>query len=172
MIRPARTSDIPALAWIEYESTRAFDKPIRARAESFGRLPDDAFAPPVAAGHAWVAPDPEDRPAGFVACRLLDGRPYVVELSVLTAHHRRGYGSALLEQAAAWAQPWGVLTLTTFRDVPFNAPFYARRGFTIMEPDADWPELASQLAAERERWSGVAERVAMIRRTGGDPAAR
>lgn len=166
MIRPARGEDLPALAWIEHEATRAFAAPIRDRCESFGPLPDDAFAPPVAAGHAWVAPDAEDRPAGFVACRLLDGRPFVVELSVLTAHHRRGYGSALLEQAAAWARAWGVLTLTTFRDVPFNAPFYARRDFTIMEPGADGPELASQLAAERERWSGIAARVAMIRKLG------
>jgi len=164
VIRPARASDIAALAWIEHEATQAFDASIRARAARFGRLPEDAFAPSVAAGQAWVAADPEDRPIGFVACGLLDGRPFVVELSVLTAHHRRGHGSALLERAASWARPWGVLALSTFRDVPFNAPFYARRGFTILEPGTDQPELAAQLAAERERWGGVAARVAMVRR--------
>jgi GNAT superfamily N-acetyltransferase len=165
VIRPARVSDIPSLSRIEREATAAFDAPIRAHARTFPPLPDDAFASSVEASTAWVAADPDDRPVGFIACGFPDAIPFVKELSVLTTHHRRGLGSALLARAAEWASPWAALTLTTFRDVPFNAPFYARRGFAMFEPDKKaWPALAARLAAERSAWSGAADRVAMIRR--------
>lgn len=164
MIRPARAADIPRLNRIEQAATASFAAPIRARAASFPPLPADAFAPAVDGGRAWVASDAADEIVGFVACGFLDAYPFVIELSVLPGQQRRGYGSALLTHAAAWARPWRCLLLTTFRDVAFNAPVYARRGFVALEPCArDRPELAAQLAAERNHWDGVAARVAMIR---------
>lgn len=49
-------------------------------------------------------------------------------------HARRGLGRTLLDTAAAWAEQRGLaaLTLTTYSDVPWNAPYYERLGFQIM----------------------------------------
>jgi hypothetical protein len=55
------------------------------------------------------------------------------------------------------------ITLTTFRDVPWNAPYYERLGFTVVEPADQGPELAALVAEEAERIPGEAPRVAMRR---------
>lgn len=48
----------------------------------------------------------------------------------------KGRGWELIETAADWArlQGYSLLTLTTFADVPWNAPYYARLGFEIIPP--------------------------------------
>jgi GNAT superfamily N-acetyltransferase len=50
---------------------------------------------------------------------------------------RRGIGEQLIEVVAGWAREAGrpVLTLRTFRDGPWNAPYYRRPGFSDI-PDA------------------------------------
>ena len=49
------------------------------------------------------------------------------------------------------------MTLTTFRDVPFNAPFYARVGFV----EAHDARLKALLENEVARGVAIAPRVAM-----------
>ncbi|CAN5517152.1 GNAT family N-acetyltransferase [soil metagenome] len=62
---------------------------------------------------------------------------------------------------ASWAHEKGLdgLTLTTFRDVPWNAPYYRRLGFTDL-PDTEWgPHLRAKVAREAaaglSRWPRV-----------------
>ena len=45
-----------------------------------------------------------------------------------------GLGRQLIETASAWAQGRRLtaLTLTTFAEVPWNAPYYARLGFHVV----------------------------------------
>jgi GNAT superfamily N-acetyltransferase len=71
-------------------------------------------------------------PVGFARVDMVDGLPHLEQISVHPHAARRGIGSALLEAAVAWAAQAGysAMTLTTFRDLPFNGPFYARHGFT------------------------------------------
>lgn len=51
------------------------------------------------------------------------------------------------------------LSLTTFRDVPWNAPYYLRLGWRIVPDDGTSPGLlairARQRAAGHERWPRV-----------------
>ena len=106
----------------------------------------------------------DDPPAGFVWVDELDDEAHLRELSVLPRAMRRGHGSRLLEAACRWASEQGypAMTLTTFVDVPWNAPFYAARGFVTV--DAPGPEL--QAVRERERLAGldaVGPRVVMRR---------
>ena len=44
---------------------------------------------------------------------------------------RQGYGAALVRAAMreAWLLGFDRMSLTTYRDVPFNGPFYASLGF-------------------------------------------
>jgi hypothetical protein len=55
------------------------------------------------------------------------------------------------------------VTLTTFRDVPWNAPYYERLGFTVVAAADQGPELAAVVAEEAQRIPGDAPRVAMRR---------
>jgi GNAT superfamily N-acetyltransferase len=56
-------------------------------------------------------------------------------MDVDPAHGRRGLGAALVETVCDWAriQGYGVISLSTFRDLPWNAPFYAKLGFQILD---------------------------------------
>jgi GNAT superfamily N-acetyltransferase len=86
-------------------------------------------------------------PVGFVWVNEVDGIAHVEELAVVPKWMRQGIGGRLLERAADWAagQGYPAITLITFADVPWNAPFYRARGFTEID------ELTPGLAALRDR---------------------
>lgn len=79
-----------------------------------------------------VAGDP---PVGFACVDVLDGSAHLWQLSVHPAAMRRGIGTALVGAVCDWARSNGypAVTLTTFRDVPWNAPFYSRLGFGVLD---------------------------------------
>lgn len=103
-------------------------------------------------------------PVGFVQINELDGVAHVEELAVLPSHMRQGIGSALLDAACDWARSAGypAVTLTTYSDVAWNAPFYAARGF--LELTELLPGLAGVRAWERDiGLNAVGRRIAMRR---------
>lgn len=83
-------------------------------------------------------------PAGFARLEVVDGQAHLEQLAVHPDHARRGHGTALVKAAFDWARGQGFvsMTLTTFRDVAWNGPFYERLGFVAVD-SADSPELAS-----------------------------
>ena len=102
-----------------------------------------------AAETVLVATDAAGDPVGYAMVGLVDGHAHLEQLSVLPEHGGRGIGTALLDAVAAWATARGdaEVTLTTFRDVPFNAPLYAnarlrrarRRGVDRWPSGTWWP---------------------------------
>ncbi len=115
------------------------------------------------AGRLWVAVDSENRPVGFAHVRELGGVAHLEELDVLPGHGRRGIGSALLEAVfgAARAAGHSAVTLSTFRDVPWNAPFYRRRGFHVVTPAERTEALEDLVATEKRLGLRTDLRVAM-----------
>jgi GNAT superfamily N-acetyltransferase len=112
------------------------------------------------------APAVPEEPAGFAVCTVIEGWLHLEEVSVHPDHGRRGLGRRLVDAVAGLAEARGLagVTLTTFEDVPWNAPFYGRMGFQVV-PDAEMPEwLAARLADEAA--SGLTRRVAMRRPAG------
>ena len=109
----------------------------------------EALAACRAEGRLWVITGADDRPAGFVITDMVDGCVHVEQLSVDPGNARRGLGRALLEHTAEQATAAGVpaLTLTTFADVPWNAPYYVRCGFRVLEDR----EVTAGLRAIRQR---------------------
>ena len=108
------------------------------------------------------------RPArGFAALGRVDGDVHLEQLSVDPDAGRRGLGAALLAAVVEEARAAGAgrVTLTTYADVPWNAPWYARHGFGVVEDLG--PELAAVVRAEAalglERHG---RRVVMARRVG------
>jgi hypothetical protein len=101
-----------------------------------------------------------------VTAEVLDGNAHVAQVSVPPAHGRRGFGRRLVAQVEAWGRAAGLpaTTLTTFRDVPFNGPYYTRLGFREMAVGEIGPELAGTMAHEAAL-PGIdgARRCAMVR---------
>ena len=103
-------------------------------------------------------------PAGFARIELKGGEAYLDQLSVHPSSMRQGLGSALLEAAVQWAREHGhdSIFLATFRDVAWNAPFYARHGF--VEVTATTAGMREVEAHERKlRMDRFGPRVLMLR---------
>ena len=127
--------------------------------------PLERFALRQASGHLWVALEDDGRPAGFGMVEPHGSRLWLEELDVLPEHCSRGVGSALVEEIARWAPASGFheVVLTTYRDVPWNGPFYAKRGFEMVPPGQLDTDLEARLREEEARGLASMPRVAMRR---------
>lgn len=96
-------------------------------------------------GLSWLALA-ADRPVGFLLAEAHPLSLFIVELSVHLDWQGKGIGRQLIACAADRARQMGLtsLTLTTFKDVPWNAPFYAKLGFEYVT------ELTPELREKRE----------------------
>ncbi|MBY0548888.1 MAG: GNAT family N-acetyltransferase [Candidatus Obscuribacterales bacterium] len=90
----------------------------------------------------WVA-CADELPVGFVVASHLESGCLLEELDVLADHGGRGLGRRLVAAVLNWAKEhhYTTVILSTFRDVPWNAPFYARLGFEIIPEDEFTPDL-------------------------------
>ena len=133
-------------------------------------FPPEELARLIGIGQVWVACTANDVPIGVVIASLREGSVYVEEIDVLPAHGRRGLGGRLLARVCAWAQEQGHLavTLSTFRDVPWNGPFYRKHAFKDLTP-AQWtPGMRAIRESEERHGLQVEARVFMRRELGRD----
>ncbi|MFL5300632.1 MAG: GNAT family N-acetyltransferase [Anaeromyxobacteraceae bacterium] len=164
-IRLARPDEVPRLRHIEDEAGTMFSGlglVDEARDVSF---PLDDLARLVRLGQVWVACTEGAIPVGMVIASVREGAVHVEELDVLPAHGRRGLGARLLAAACAWGRDHGhaAVTLSTFRDVPWNGPFYRKHGFRELRPE-EWTSGIREIR-DREARHGlrVDARVFMLR---------
>jgi DNA-binding transcriptional MerR regulator/ribosomal protein S18 acetylase RimI-like enzyme len=163
-IRAVRDDELPILQDIEWaagESFRAIGMPEIADDEPF---PLDVLASYRRAGRAWVAVGDSDRPVAYLLADLVDGNLHVEQVSVHPDSAGRGVGRSLLDHLAGLATADGIaaLTLTTFTEVPWNAPYYERCGFRCVDEADLTPglrELRDREAAHGlDRWPRVCMR--------------
>lgn len=123
------------------------------------------WARSVELGHALLAVDGAGAALGFAAVGTVDGAPYLDQLAVRVAAMRRGVGSRLLEAAADCARRMGgtCLWLTTYDHLPFNRPYYARRGYEVVPEEACGPDIRHHLEQQRRYLPEPSRRVAMRR---------
>jgi GNAT superfamily N-acetyltransferase len=116
-------------------------------------------------GMAWVLADADDAPVGYVIVDIVDGCAHVEQISVHPDQQRKGHGRTLIDHVADWArsQSMAALTLTTFREVPWNAPYYERLGFRPLAEAELGPELAAVRANEAAHGLDPTTRVCMRR---------
>ncbi|HEY8125468.1 MAG TPA: GNAT family N-acetyltransferase [Methylocystis sp.] len=117
----------------------------------------------IAAGASWVAIDPDDRPIAFLSGSIEENDLHIWELGVRRDLQRFGIGRNLLLAAIrdARCRRLAAVTLTTFRDVPWNAPFYARLGFESLAGEAIGDRLERILRADARRGLPMHARCAM-----------
>jgi len=169
VIRSARVDDLPVLGDIERAAGAAFRDLGMAAVADADPLSMGELTRFQADGRAWVVADEADLPVAYLLVEVVDGNGHVEQVSVHPDHARQGLGRTLLDAADRWALRRGLsaLTLTTYADVPWNAPYYARLGFGIVA-DVDLSEGLCRIR-EREEASGLAAwpRVVMRRPVGG-----
>jgi len=169
-IRPARLADVPALIEIERAASDMY------RSLSMDFVADDdpgspeELEPYVRDHRAFVATDEADRPIAYIILDAVEGAAHIEQVSVHPEHARQGIGRTLIERAASWAHERNLrsLTLTTYVDVPWNAPYYERLGFSRLSRDEQTPGLRAIVRHERAAGLDVWPRTSMSRRLDRD----
>lgn len=164
-IRPARASEVEAIREIERAAGQSFVSVGYADVARHEPTPAAALRDAITDGALFVAVTSEDDPVGFILCTEIDGDLYVQELAVHPDHAGHRLAVPLLQAAEDLARSLGLpaLSLTTFRSVPWNAPYYARLGFHEMSDNQIGPSLRFVIARQKAAGLDVASRVAMRR---------
>ena len=119
-------------------------------------------------GRLWVALV-DDGAVGFAHVEVIERETaHLEEIDVDPEHGRRGLGTQLVLQVCDWAagNGYAAVTLSTFRDVPWNMPFYARLGFGIVAPEHLSFALRTVVEDETRRGLDPSRRVVMKRPSG------
>jgi GNAT superfamily N-acetyltransferase len=147
----------------------------RAAAQLFAEAPDlqerdldktrelDDFRRLIRKGHCLVS-HVDEAMVGFLVCEPFSRELHVWEVDVHPDFQQRKIGAGLMRACLIDARNSGfrAVTLTTFRDLPWNGPFYARLGFEEVTALDAHPRLAAELVNEIEDGLSAERRCAMI----------
>lgn len=163
-LRLARPEDAELMPAVERSASVLFsDDPDLAELDlTEGRSPEQ-FQRLIHKGHCLVSHVGEDL-AGFLVTEPFGRELHIWEMDVDPRFQKRGIGAGLVRasQIDARVSSFKALTLTTFRDIPWNAPFYARMGFQEVTALDAHPRLAGELANEVDDGLPAERRCAMI----------
>jgi len=161
-IRPATQADFDTLPVIEMDAGQELAKFGLQSVADMPASPPEYYKQLPGLSVVFLACTGE-QVVGFVICLVVDGQAHLKELSVMRCHMKKGIGRRLVATSIEWAKAknfqW--LTLTTYRDIPFNAPFYLSLGFTSFETGETWPCLSSIRENEKKTGLDIKARVCM-----------
>ena len=161
-------NDFATLPVVEKEAAQAFAEVGLADIAAMEPLPASFYddLPPSA---IILVAEYADQIKGFCVVIEMDEEAHLKELSVSYNASGKGIGRKLLQDAvrAARAKGYQAMTLTTFADLPFNAPFYQRYGFKPFVPDENRAELKALYEEEKHNELAPYDRIAMIKTLGG-----
>jgi GNAT superfamily N-acetyltransferase len=162
-IRLARAEDLTLLAAIEQSAAVLFENTPYSFLVSAEPLPLAFVQQRFYAGQVWVAVDRADTVIGYAITNEVDDTLYLQQIDVEPSYGRRGIGSTLIRTVCAWAKSHGyqVVSLSTFREIPWNAPFYAKLGFQSLDESELSPGFQQIRLKESEAGLPISERVIM-----------
>ena len=163
-IRDARLTEAEQLPAIEISAAQSFRSlPALTWIATSDAMSADAHRRSVRTGTCWVAVDAMDTPVGFLTASVHHDDVHILEMSVASPWQGYGIGKALLRHLEQWAlrKKLTGITLTTFQEVPWNAPFYSKMGFVILSNKALDQRLASVLDREHSHGFPKGSRCAM-----------
>lgn len=163
-VRPPTEHELPELREIERRAGRVFADVGLAVVADDEPPPVEALSGHLGAGTIWVAVA-DGHPVAYATASEVDGEGHLDQVSVDPEYSRRGIGRDLIERVCGWAAAQGLpaVTLTTYRDLPWNGPLYVRYGFEPLSDDELGAQLREIRAGERARGLDVQPRVAMRR---------
>ena len=147
-IRRACRADLDGLATLEVEAGKIFHSV--GMPEVAEHAPDmNALRNSQKLGRIWVA-KVNVEVAGYVVATVVDGNAHIEQVSVSPAHARQGVGRRLICHIEAWGRDHDLpaTTLTTFRDVPWNGPYYQRLDYRMLRVSEMGTELAAAIEYE------------------------
>ena len=162
-IRRARFADIPFLGLVERSAAELF------RTVSLDFLVDGSTVDPkvlaamVDKDRLWVACDFMDYPIGFSGGEIINGMFHLVEISVAQDFQGKGVGRALMERMEADVRREGykAITLTTYRGLAWNGPWYNRMGYAEVNPLELGRKYLAILEGERQHGFDMSARCVM-----------
>lgn len=163
-LRLARADDAQHLPAIESAAGTLFESlPELADVAGTHAIPAQRHQKLIRKGHCLVALQ-GNRRVGFIATEPFRRELHIWEVSVHPDAQQCGIGAGLIRacQIDARNSSFKAITLTTFRDVPWNAPFYERLGFEEVTALDAHPRLAGELAVEADHGFPAEKRCAMI----------
>jgi predicted N-acetyltransferase YhbS len=116
------------------------------------------------AGRIWVAIDSRQIiVVGYAIAGEVDSTFYLQQIDVAPEHGRRGIGSALVTTVCdrAKQQGYAIVSSSTFRDIFWNAPFYAKLGFRPVDETELTPGFQQIRLKELAAGLPIADRVIM-----------
>jgi len=161
--RDARLGEITEIRALERASAQRFVGVMDALAAD-EPTSAEVLAARIEAGGLIVAVEGETV-AGFVMFRPVETNAYVEQLDVLPAFAGQRIGARLLDAVAERAKTSGLagLSLSTFREVPWNAPYYRRLGFAEVADAALTPGMLAIRVEHLARGLDEAARVFMVK---------
>lgn len=164
-IEPADIDDIDAIIDVDKAASRLFEPTGLLHAEALDdHVSAGALKAAIERNDLDVARAPQAGPVGFALVSNLGEGLYLDQISVHPSHGQQGIGTRLVEHVLRTAQTRGhpYVTLSTFRDLPWNAPFYAALGFEVLPREALQPSMLEIEAAQKPHMD-ISKRVFMIR---------
>ena len=125
--------EIPKLAWIADDESMSVETHLQY----------------IGQGTSWVA-EADSQVVGFVCAEAIGNELHICELSVRREWQQQGIGRELMKAVIEHARhtQFQAVTLTTFREVPWNEPFYRSLGFEIIDQEKLEPRLEQILRTE------------------------
>lgn len=148
--------DIAHLADVEESAAMVFKGTVYEAEIGTDILPESVLKGCLLADLLWVVRTIErPAPVGFAAVLDHGSTAHLHEMSVGTPFARKGIGTQLLNHVLSALRERGyqAVTLSTYENVPWNAPFYRRFGFEVLRPDMYTPALC--LIREKEQKEGL-----------------
>jgi GNAT superfamily N-acetyltransferase len=164
-IRSASPLDLDSLTDLEVEAGQVFHSV--GMSEVADDVPDqEALRRSQGLGLIWVA-EQHGEIAGYIVAAVLDGNAHIGQVSVAPAYARQGIGRLLINHVEDWGRSNSrpATTLTTFRDVQWNGPYYETLGYRELAGS----EIGSEVLREMEHEASLpgidaSRRCAMIKR--------
>jgi GNAT superfamily N-acetyltransferase len=161
VLRPAAIADIPRMQQIEKDAATLFggldlidiDEMATASISDHCRAIDEGLS---------LVAEADGRVAGFVIGSRYGADIYLHELDVAREYQRRGIGAVLVHAFLDLARAHGApgVYLSTFRDPPWNAPFYRGLGFRDV-PRTDYLPWMAEIERRQAEFLDIATRVFM-----------
>ena len=131
-ITPAELDDIPAFIAVDKAASSMFAPTGLLNGEALeDHVPEEIFAQEIPLLNVFVARNQHGWAVGFALVRIRGNGLYLDQVSVHPDQGKKGIGRALVIRILTEAELRKLphVSLSPFRDVPWNGPFYASLGF-------------------------------------------
>lgn len=163
-LRLALASEIPTLQALERAADARYAEV--GRADLIGDcIPTEVAQRAIQGEQLWICELEDGALAGWALWAWVGDEHCLAQISVDPRYGRRGIGTALLTHGLERARAVGEtsVVLTTEREVPWCARWYARHGFVIVPEDAWTPSMREITAQQQQMGLDWSRRVHMRR---------